>query len=722
MFKLRLFQPNTFVSLLFMCLLTNSTRAQAPSIEWQKCYGGTFEDYARDCQNTTDGGFVFVGTSTFANGDVTVNHGYDDYWIIKTSSTGIIQWQVSVGGSEIDFPRSIEQTSDDGYIICGFSKSNDYDVSGHHGGSFYSDFWVVKLNSTGTLIWQKSLGGTDHDSGYSVKETSDGGYIVAGEARSNDGDVSGHHGFLGDYWIAKLDASGNITWQKCYGGTDGDVATDILETSDGGFIIAGYAFSNDFDVVGNHGNSDFWIIKLSNVGNVQWKKCYGGIYSEEAQRIKPTPDGGYIIIGTTHSNNGDVSGKHDSFDYWVVKIDINGTLQWQKCLGGDSEDYGYGIDVTSDGGYIVTGYTLSNNGDVSGNHGDWDFWVVKLNESGSLLWQKCLGGTSYDRSFSIKQAPDGGYIIAGYSISENGDITFNHGGYDFWVVKLSADCVAETCNALDDNCNGLIDDGVVETINISAGGPIIFCQGSSVLLTATYSGATVQWKKNGANIPGATSSTYSVTKTGDYTCVTTSPCGTATSSLIHVTVNKNPTASITAGGATTFCAGGSVTLTEAPVGGSTYQWYKGASTIAGATSTNYIATAPGNYKCRVTKTASGCFKNSNTITVTVPCKEGEELMNEENNNFTIFPNPNNGTFNLVFNVPIGGISPLKGGPRGVITLQIFNSLSQQIHSQQINSPEGNINETISIDNLSSGIYIIRLNNGINYSDQKFMIE
>lgn len=130
---------------------------------------------------------------------------------------------------------------------------------------------MVKLNSTGTLIWQKSLGGTDHDSGYSVKETSDGGYIVAGEARSNDGDVSGHHGFLGDYWIAKLDASGNITWQKCYGGTDGDVATDILETSDGGFIIAGYAFSNDFDVVGNHGNSDFWIIKLSNVGNVQWK-------------------------------------------------------------------------------------------------------------------------------------------------------------------------------------------------------------------------------------------------------------------------------------------------------------------------------------------------------------------------------------------------------------------------------------------------------------------
>ncbi len=240
-------------------------------------------------------------------------------------------------------------------------------------------------------------------------------------------------------------------------------------------------------------------------------------------------------------------------------------------------------------------------------------------------------------------------------------------------------------------------------------------------LTATYSGATVQWRKNGTNIAGAISSTYSVTKTGDYTCVTTSPCGTATSSIIHVIVNKNPAASITAGGATTFCAGGSVTLIELPVTGCSYQWYKGASTIAGATSTNYIATTAGNYKCRVTKTASGCFKNSNTIVVTVPCKEGEELL-AENNNFTIFPNPNNGTFNLVFNSQFGGASPLEGGPRGVTTLEIFNSLGQLIYSKQIHSADGNINETITIDNLSSGIYFVRLSNGNNYSEQKLIIE
>ncbi len=167
---------------------------------------------------------------------------------------------------------------------------------------------------------------------------------------------------------------------------------------------------------------------------------------------------------------------------------------------------------------------------------------------------------------------------------------------------------------------------------------------------------------------------------------------------------------------------------EVPVTGCSYQWYKGASTIAGATSTNYIATTAGNYKCRVTKTASGCFKNSNTIVVTVPCKEGEELL-AENNNFTIFPNPNTGTFNLVYNVPTGGISPLEpadqfgaGGPRGVTMLEIFNSLGQQIHSQQINSPDGNINETISVNNLSSGIYFVRLGNGTIYSQQKLIIE
>ena len=238
------------------------------------------------------------------------------------------------------------------------------------------------------------------------------------------------------------------------------------------------------------------------------------------------------------------------------------------------------------------------------------------------------------------------------------------GLYDYWIIKLYPECspIAETCNTLDDNCNGVVDEDVIETISISPGGATTFCQGNTVLLSATYSGTSVQWKKNGVNIPGATSSTYSVNKSGNYAAVTTSLCGTATSSTIIVTVSKNPNASISADGATTFCAGGNVTLTEIPIAGCSYQWYKGASAIAGATSTNYIATTAGNYKCRVTKTASGCFKNSNIISVSVPCKEGEELIN--NNSISIFPNPNNGTFTINFSSKEGESNSIR--PRGML--------------------------------------------------------
>ncbi|MFI5172726.1 MAG: T9SS type A sorting domain-containing protein, partial [Chitinophagales bacterium] len=322
-----------------------------------------------------------------------------------------------------------------------------------------------------------------------------------------------------------------------------------------------------------------------------------------------------------------------------------------------------------------------------------------------------IGGNNNDFLYSIQQTIDGGYILGGYSYSPiSGDKTEGNMGAgssfaDYWVVKLEGPgCIptTELCNSLDDNCNGLIDDGITETISIAAGGPTTFCQGGNVLLTATYSGVSVQWKKDGANIPGATSSTYSANKKATYTCVTTSPCGTATSTGIFVNVQKNPPASITAGGATTFCAGGSVVLTANAGGGLSYQWYKGAIAIGGATSINYTATTTGNYKCRVTKTATGCFKNSNVIAVSVPCKEGE-LINSENS-FSIYPNPNNGTFKIIYESSIGATSPLEGRMRGVTIIEIYNSLGQLIYSQYLISSE----QTIDISNQPSGVYLVKV--------------
>ena len=266
----------------------------------------------------------------------------------------------------------------------------------------------------------------------------------------------------------------------------------------------------------------------------------------------------------------------------------------------------------------------------------------------------------------------------------------------------------EICNTLDDNCNGLIDDDVTETISITASGPTEFCQGGSVILNATYSGTSVQWQKNGSNIPGATAASYTATTKGNYACITTSDCNSATSEPIFVNVFKNPKAIISAAGPTTFCVGGSVTLNVAPVAGSSYQWYKDALPIPGATATNYLATTAGIYKCKVTKIVTGCYKNSSGITVTIPCKEGEIASQE--NNFTIYPNPNNGTFTIA-DFTFGNLTA---------QIEIYNSIGQQIFKQEITAAQNTIE--VQLSNIASGMYIIKLSDGTKITEQKLIIE
>ncbi|MCL5037335.1 MAG: hypothetical protein M1269_09505 [Chloroflexi bacterium] len=358
-------------------------------------------------------------------------------WGINFSSTGsdipsLQTWAKCLGGSGAEYAYSVQQTSDGGYIIAGKAFSNDGDVSGNHGNG---DYWVVKLDNTGNIEWQKCLGGSGYEEAWSIQQTADGGYVVAGGTWSDDGDVSGLHGHW-DYWIVKLGNAGNIEWQKCLGGSSDELAYSIQQTSDGGHIVAGGTYSNDGDVSGNHGTWDYWIVKLGNAGNIEWQKCLGGSGYEEARSIQQTADGGYIITGFTDSNDGDVSGNHGTWDYWVVKLDDEGSIVWQKCLGGSNDDNAYSIQQTSDRGYVITGETRSNDGDVSGHHGDTDYWVVKLDNTGNIVWQKCLGGTDDDRSYSILQATEGGYVVAGRTYSNDGDVSGNHGSDDYWVVKL----------------------------------------------------------------------------------------------------------------------------------------------------------------------------------------------------------------------------------------------------------------------------------------------
>ncbi|MFI5172540.1 MAG: T9SS type A sorting domain-containing protein [Chitinophagales bacterium] len=287
-------------------------------------------------------------------------------------------------------------------------------------------------------------------------------------------------------------------------------------------------------------------------------------------------------------------------------------------------------------------------------------------------------------------------------------IPYCNANYDaVWNYCAYLEYNDEICNGLDDDCNGIADDGIIETISIAAGGPTTFCQGGNVNLIATYTGTSVQWKKNGINIPGATASNYSATKQGTYTCNTTSPCGSAISTGISVTVNKNPLASITAGGATTFCAGGSVVLTANAGGGLSYQWYKGASAIAGATNINYTAVSTGNYKCRVTKTATGCFTNSNAISVSVPCKEGKS---ESKNKLSIFPNPAVDQF----------ILSAQFATSGNATIEIYNNLGALVYFKEVVQNFGMIEEAVEF-NQPAGVYFVKVKNQTESVESKIAI-
>jgi gliding motility-associated-like protein len=358
-----------------------------------------------------------------------------------------IIWQKSLGGSSSDYANKIKPTSDGGYIIAGQSFSNDGDVSGHHPdpmGSYTWDCWITKINSSGVIQWQHSYGGDNDDIATCIQQTSDGGYIFAGSTRSNNGDVSGLH-FTDDFWVVKINAAGAIQWQKCLGGSSYEVANAIKQTTDGGYIVTGYTNSSDGNVIGSHGYEECWVVKLDNTGTVQWQKCYGGGSGDGGNDIQQTTDGGYIIAGYSGSSDGDLSGvgNHGGVDYFVLKINATGAVQWKKCYGGSSLDKARSIRQTNDGGYVVAGFSNSTDGDRTSSMGSSDYWIVKISNTGAIEWQRNVGGTMVDDAYEIEQTLDGGYIVNGFTQSTDGDAVTNHGHNDYFLVKLSSTGVVQ---------------------------------------------------------------------------------------------------------------------------------------------------------------------------------------------------------------------------------------------------------------------------------------
>jgi hypothetical protein len=409
-----------------------------PSIKWQKSLGGKGTDRANSIQETSDGGYIFAGSTDSKEGDVTGYHQhtsnpyFNDFWLVKLNHSGSIEWEKCLGGMNDDIAYSVHECKSGGYIVAGSSESSDGDVTCNQPSfPYHKASWIVKSNNSGTIEWKTCLCGSTH----SIEETIDGGFIAAGIVESDD-TCNGYP----YYGVIKLNNAGGIEWHKSYGGGQPDQATSICQTFDGGYIVVGS--------VGVY-YCNFWINKLNKLGAIEWQKNLGGSDVDFANSIKATSDGGYIVAGYTGSNDGDVQGNHGADDSWIIKLNNAGDIQWKKCFGGSLSDYAVSIQETIDGGYIFAGSTYGSiDGDVSGNHGNYDFWVVKLNNSGNLVWQKCLGGSNNDQSTSIQQTTDGGYVVAGFSDSNDGDVTGNHGNWgqyddktDCWVVKLSPDAI-----------------------------------------------------------------------------------------------------------------------------------------------------------------------------------------------------------------------------------------------------------------------------------------
>jgi hypothetical protein len=405
--------------------------SQVPVMEWQKSYGGSHQDLPFCIQQTNDGGYITAGYTLSTDGNITINHGDADFWIVKTNSNGVIEWQKTFGGTDYEYAFDIVQTSDNGYIVAGYTASNNGDITLNRG---ITDYWIVKLNATGTLQWQKTYGGSSIDYAYSIKQASDGGYILLGETLSNNGNVSLNHGSF-DIWILKLNSSGTIQWSKTYGGSGSDYASMISLTTDGGYIIAGNTYSNDGDVSGYHNDKDFWFVKINSTGIIQWQKVIGGSQWDFLKAVEQTSDGGYIGVGQSLSNDGDHISPANS-QGWVVKLSSLGLIQWEKAIGNF-----YVLDLVSvkeklPGEYVVAGCI---NYDIYGYPLSQNYWITKINNSGNVIWEKMFGGSDIDIATSVIETSDNGYAVVGYSNSTNGDITNGHNIYDFWIVKLSSE-------------------------------------------------------------------------------------------------------------------------------------------------------------------------------------------------------------------------------------------------------------------------------------------
>jgi hypothetical protein len=441
-------QRTTRFVIIFLLLYACCTISHAQSKLWDKRFGGSELDDCYTSLATPDGGYLLGGPSASGiGGDKTQDsRGGDDYWVVKINAKGNKVWDKRYGGTNDDVLGVIVPTTDGGFLLGGSSDSpKSGDKSQPARG--LSDYWIVKIDFRGHKLWDRRFGGDQHDKLLSMTPTPDGGFILAGASYSGvSGDKTEPSIGEDDFWIVKIDGNGNKLWDKRYGGNASDLLTEIVPTYDGGFLLAGRSSSSigDDKSEAPRGEYDFWALKIDAVGNKEWDKTFGGELHDLPTDLIQTSDGGFLIGGETGSDiGGDVSEPSRGMPYedmWVVKLDRYGRKVWDKRFGGSHADGLRAIEPTSDGNYLLGGWSYSPiSGEKTETPREWgDFWIVKIDPNGNYIWDKTFGGDLYDAIYTMSPMPGGNFLLAGASQS---DVSFDktqssRGFYDMWIVKF----------------------------------------------------------------------------------------------------------------------------------------------------------------------------------------------------------------------------------------------------------------------------------------------
>ncbi|OFY67389.1 MAG: hypothetical protein A3H98_06175 [Bacteroidetes bacterium RIFCSPLOWO2_02_FULL_36_8] len=484
------------------------------TVDFEKYYGGTSDDYSVEVKQTIDGGYISVGQTT--------SNGYD-FYVVKTDAVGDTSWTKTLGGTDEDWGYSVEQTTDTGYAVFGWTKS--------YGAGDFPDFYLIKLDVSGNTQWVKTPADGGVEYGYTIHQTSDGGYAMVGSQC-----VYGPCNFNG--FFVKTDINGDTLWTKVYGGNQNESVQDFVQTSEGGYALGGYTESY------GSGGKDFYFIRTDSIGDTLWTKTYGGANDDEIESIRQTADSGYIIFGRTKSFGA------GSDDFYLIKTNPSGDTIWTKTYGGSGSEKGKTVQQTSDGGYILIGQTQTYATFLSA------ICLIKTNSSGDILWTKVFSGKEAAYGRYVEQTADGGFILSGSTLSMASfqnevilikltDTSCTDTGSSFSITE----CGSYTWNSITYTSSGTYTDTIpntvgcdsVMTLNLTINTVDTSVTTSANSLTANATVATYQWldcNNNYATISGEINQTFTTTVTGNFAVAVEKSGCTDTSSCYNSTVTE----------------------------------------------------------------------------------------------------------------------------------------------------------------------------------------